>query len=115
MGFASQRRHREEHERRAPALLEPMFLASRDHQDVPRLQSRLPALQGQCPAPRGHEDLMLPVMTMNGRPTALLNADLVQGGLFRAVLPSRELFHQDAGGADLSEPYSLQRPDIRPV
>src|SRR3989442_15508027 len=115
MGFASQRCPCKDHERRATALLEPVLLPPPDDEDVPRLQSRLPAPEGQCPAPRRDEDLVLPVVPMDRGATALLDPDFMEGRLLRAVLPPGKLLHQDASRADLSEPYRLEGPDVRPV
>src|SRR5207245_2991845 len=66
-------------------------------------------------ATRGHVDLVLPVVAVDARAPALLDSDLVEGGLLRAVLLPDELLHQDAVGADLPEPHGLQGPDVRPV
>src|SRR2546422_1583300 len=116
MGFAtSQGRDREEHERRVPALLEPVLLPAADDEDVPRLQGDPFVARDEDAAARGHVDLVLPVVAVDARAPALLDPDLMEGGLLRAVLLPNELLHQDAVGADLPEPHGLQRPDVRPV
>src|SRR2546425_10348708 len=105
MGFAtSQGRDREEHERRVPALLEPMLLPAADDEDVPRLQGDSFVARDEDAAARGHVDLVLPVVAVDARAPALLDPNLMEGGLLPAVLPPDELLHQDATGAHLAQP-----------
>src|SRR2546428_7141776 len=116
MGFATlQGRDREEHERCVPPLLEPVLLPAADDEDVPGLERDSLVARDEEAAARGHVDLVLPVMAVDARAPALLDPDLMEGGLLRAVLLADELLHQDAVGADLPEPHGLQRPDVRPV
>src|SRR6267143_1471354 len=116
MGFAtSQRRDREEDERRVPPLLEPVLLPAADDEDVPRLQRDSLVARDEDAAARGHVDLVLPVVAVDARAPALLDPDLMEGGLLPAVLLADELLHQYAVGADLPEPHGLQGADVRPV
>src|SRR2546427_6348374 len=116
MGFAtSQGRSREQDDRLIPPLLEPVLLPPADDEDVPRLQRDSLVARDEDAAARGHVYLVLPVVAVDARAPALLDPDLMEGGLLRAVLLPNELLHQDAVGADLPEPHGLQGPDVRPV
>src|SRR2546425_10544731 len=113
MGFAtSQGRDREEHERRVPALLEPMLLPAADDEDVPRLQGDSFVARDEDAAARGHVDLVLPVVAVDARAPPLLDPDLLEGGLLPPRLLPNQLLPQDAGGADLPPPHGPPQPDV---
>src|SRR5437870_6017204 len=109
---ASERCHGEEVERAFSPLQKLVHLVRLHEEHDAGSQRELLAVQDHDPEPFGHDQLMVPFVTMHGGIPALSDDELVHRGLSGPVLAADERFHLRVVAAFLQKTNRGDRPNV---